>query len=90
MGAVAAASRVLRTASFGTASTLLRWSTSTLVSPFMPGLSSPSRFWRVTSTGNIVTFCWTTACGSIFSTTPVKRRSGYASTVTVAVWPGFT
>ena len=87
---MAAASRGLRTASFGTASTLLRCSTITFVSPFMPGFSRPSLLSSVTRTGNIVTFCWMTADGSIFSTVPMKRRSGYASTVTVAVWPGRT
>jgi hypothetical protein len=38
----------------------------------------------------MVTFCSTVACGSILSTLPSKRRSGYASTVMVAGSPGLT
>ena len=56
----------------------------------MPGLSNPSLLSSEMSTGNIVTFCCTVACGSIFSTTPRNGRSGKASTVTCAGWPGFT
>ena len=84
------ASRVVRTASLGTATTFSRRSTSTDASPFMPGLSNPSALERLMSTGNIVTLCVTTACGSIFSTVPRNGRSGYASTVTVASCPGCT
>ena len=54
----------------------------------MPGRSSPSRLSIRTSTGNIVTFCSITAWGSILSTVPSNGRLGYASTVTVARWPG--
>ena len=39
----------------------------------------------VTITANMVTFCWTSACGSILSTIPWKVRPGNASTVTMAV-----
>ena len=59
-------------------------------SPFMPGLRNPSRLSRDTITGNIVTLCCTTACGSIFSTVPWNGRSGYASTVTRAGCPART
>ena len=59
-------------------------------SPFIPGMRSPSSLFSVTRTGNIVTFCWTIACGSIFSTTPRKGRSGKASTITVASRPART
>ena len=38
-------------------------------------------------TGNMVTFCSTTAWGSTFWTEPRKVRSGNASTVTVAASP---
>ncbi len=53
----------------------------------MPGFSRPSSLESEMSTGNIVTFCCTTACGSTFSTFPRNGRSGKASTVTVASWP---
>ncbi len=86
-GAMVCTSRMLRTASLGMESTPVRRSTSTEASPFMPGLSSPSSLLSEMSTGNIVTFCCTTACGSTFSTLPVNGRSGKASTVTVASWP---
>ena len=42
------------------------------------------------STGNIVTLCCTTACGSIFSTVPKNGRSGKASIVTFTSWPGLS
>ena len=38
----------------------------------------------------MVTFCSVWACGSILSTVPSNGRLGYASTVTVASWPGCT
>ena len=63
-------SRGLRTASFDTASTPGFRSTVIDTSPFIPGRSNPSSFRSDTSTGNIVTLCCTTACGSIFSTVP--------------------
>ena len=56
----------------------------------MPGSSSPASFAIEISTGNIVTDCCTTACGSIFSTLPWNDAVGNASTVTVATWPGCT
>ena len=59
-------------------------------SPFMPGLRNPSLLSSEIITGNIVTLCCTTACGSIFSTIPWNGRSGYASTVTRAGWPART
>ena len=40
-----------------------------------------------TITGNMVTFCCTSAWGSIFSITPWNVRSGKASTLTVALIP---
>ena len=62
----------------------------TETSPFMPGRRTPLSFETDISTGKFVTDCTTTACGSTFSTRPVKVRWGKASTVTVAAWPGFT
>ena len=56
----------------------------------MPGSRSPSSFEIEISTGNMVTDCCTTACGSTFSTTPWNDRWGNASTETVATWPGRT
>ena len=54
-------------------------------SAFIPGLSRPPRLSIITITANMVTFCCTSACGSILSTMPAKVRPGNASTVTVAV-----
>ena len=51
----------------GTASVSTRSSTRTSTSAFMPGFSSPDRLSSSTMTGNMVTFCCTIACGSIFS-----------------------
>ncbi len=45
-------------------------------SAFIPGLSSPSGFFIRISTGNSVTFCSTTAWGSILMTSPRKVRPG--------------
>ena len=88
--ASAGSSRTLRTASTGTAKTSLRSSINIETSPFMPGSNRPPSLGIETSTGNIVTDCWITACGSIFSTCPENGRSGNASTVTVAACPGWT
>ncbi len=79
-------------AAFGTATTSSRRAIRTWTSAFIPGLSRPSGLSSRTSTGNIVTFCSTTACGSILRTVPAKVRLGYASTVTWAgspalIWP---
>ena len=63
-------------ASVGTAITSVRVSVSMDTSPFMPGMRSPSTLDTEMSTGNIVTLCCTTACGSIFSTVPANGRSG--------------
>ena len=43
---------------------------------FIPGRSSAARFSIRTSTGNMVTFCSVTACGSILSTVPSNGRLG--------------
>ena len=43
-----------------------------------------------TNTGNIVTFWFCVACGSIFKTVPWNGRFGYASTVMVTGSPACT
>ncbi len=71
----------------GTRTTSKASSMKTSTSAFIPGLSSPERLSSDTITGNIVTFCSTCAWGSIFSTEPVKVRSGNASTRTATSRP---
>ena len=75
--AVVSTSRSVRSAVTGTVSTSSRRATSKRTSTFMPGRSSRSSFSSEISTGNSVTFCSTTACGSIFSIVPAKRFPGY-------------
>ena len=75
------------TALFGIKSTPIASASSISTSAFIPGRSSPESLSSCTITGNMVTFCCTSACGSIFSTIPTKRSRGYASTVTVARIP---
>ena len=84
------ASRIVFTDSLGTAITSLRRWITTSTSAFMPGSSKPSRLETCDSTGNVVTWFCTTACGSILLTSPRKVRSGYASTVISTGNPGFT
>ena len=79
---------VFTIALLGTTSTFTASSTITSTSAFMPGFNSPPRLSMLTMTGNIVTFCSTVACGSIFLIAPRKMRSGNASTVTFATMPG--
>ena len=57
ISAAIAASRIVRTASFGTATTLSLRSMFTDTSPFMPGSSRRSLFGSEMMTGNIVTDC---------------------------------
>ncbi len=78
------------TAPTGTASTSSRRATSTVTSALIPGRSSPSSFPRRISTGNIVTFCSTTDCGSTLNTFPVNVRFGNDSTETFATCPART
>ena len=85
--AALAASRCVRSAAFGTASTPVALPTAMLTSAFMPGLSRPSRLLMRTSTGNIVTLEMVSACGSILITSPMNGRFGNASTVTRASMP---
>ena len=56
----------------------------------MPGFKTWPAFGMFTSTGNIVTFCVTVACGSIFRTLPSNVRLGNASTVMVTGMPDCT
>jgi hypothetical protein len=88
--AAVAASRGVRTASSGTASTPSRRSTRIDTSEFIPGISAPSSLASRTSTGKNVTLCCTVARGSTFSTVPRKVRPGYASTVTRTCCPART
>ena len=83
-------SRGVRSAAFGTASTPWRCPMWISTSVFIPGLSRWSGFKMFTSTGNMVTFWLTCACGSIFKTRPSNRRFGYASTVIVTGTPART
>ena len=59
-------------------------------SVFIPGLSTWPTLGMFTSTGNIVTFWVTCACGSILRTLPSKVRLGNASTVMVTGKPDCT
>ena len=68
--AVADTSRSVRNAITGTVNTLSLLATETSISAFIPGSKSPSGFCSEIRTANIVTFCSTTACGSIFVTSP--------------------
>ena len=78
----------VRSAALGIVGTSLRLTISTSTSAFMPGFSSRSRFSMSMSTGNMVTFCSATACGSTLMTTPRNGRFGKAATFTVAPSPG--
>ena len=87
----AGSSRTVRTASSGTASTFSGASTDEIeTSPFMPGSSRPFSFAIEISTGNMVTDCWTTACGSIFSTVALERPVGERVHRDRRVMPGRT
>ncbi len=88
--AAEATSRWVRSAALGIASTPGRWPTWISTSVFIPGLSRCPGFRMFTSTGNIVTFWLTVACGSILSTAPWNGRLAYASTVMVTGMPGCT
>ncbi len=76
MPAVALTSRSVRNAMTGTARTSWREAIETSTSAFMPGISSPSGLLIEMITANMVTFCSTTACGSIFTTSPAKGWFG--------------
>ena len=70
MTAVSGTSVSARSAAVGTAATPSRFAIWICTSAFMPGFSNPPRFAILMSTENCVTFCSTSACGSIFSTSP--------------------
>ena len=73
MAAVSVTSESARSAAVGTAGTPSRLAIWISTSAFMPGFSSPPRLAILMSTANIVTFCSTIACGSIFEHLALER-----------------